>query len=85
MVKVLIVDSFRSHDTLEKRLTDIENELFEYRQLFSMTLDMISIADIISSTFLKRFKSLFSSTNDGICLHEIIYKDNIPVDYRLLE
>jgi PAS domain S-box-containing protein len=33
----------------------------------------------------KRYKSLFSSTNDGICLHEIVYKDNTPIDYKILD
>ena len=33
----------------------------------------------------ERFKSLFNSTNDGICLHEIVYQGNAPVDYKILE
>ena len=33
----------------------------------------------------EKYKSLFDSINDGICLHEIIYKDNKPVDYRILD
>ncbi|MBF0220573.1 MAG: PAS domain S-box protein [Gammaproteobacteria bacterium] len=33
----------------------------------------------------KKYRDLFNSINDGICLHEIIYVDNIPVDYRILD
>jgi len=33
----------------------------------------------------KRYKGLFNSTNDGICLHEIVYNDNEPVDYQILD
>ena len=33
----------------------------------------------------ERYKGLFNSTNDGICLHEIIYNNNEPVDYRILD
>ncbi len=32
-----------------------------------------------------KYKSLFSSTNDGICLHEIVYKENVPVNYKILD
>ena len=33
----------------------------------------------------KRYRRLFESTNDGICLHEIIYKGDVPVDYKILD
>ena len=33
----------------------------------------------------ERYRSLFISTNDGICLHELIYRDGKPVDYRILD
>ncbi|MBF0469271.1 MAG: response regulator, partial [Desulfamplus sp.] len=33
----------------------------------------------------KKYKNLFNSINDGMCLHEIIYADNKPVDYRILD
>jgi len=33
----------------------------------------------------KRYKSLFNSTNDGVCLHELIYEDSNPIDYRILD
>ncbi|MBF0226239.1 MAG: PAS domain S-box protein [Desulfobacterales bacterium] len=33
----------------------------------------------------KKYRALFNSINDGICLHEIIYTDNKPIDYRILD
>jgi len=33
----------------------------------------------------KKYKSLFNSINDGICLHEIIYNKNEPIDYKILD
>jgi PAS domain S-box-containing protein len=33
----------------------------------------------------QKYKGIFNYTNDGICLHEIIYRDNEPVDYRILD
>lgn len=42
-----------SFGALEKRIFQLEIELQEFRQLFSMSLDMICIADVNSSTFLK--------------------------------
>jgi len=33
----------------------------------------------------KRYRGLFVSNNDGICLHELVYQDNVPVDYRILD
>ena len=32
-----------------------------------------------------RYRNLFTATNDGVCLHEIIYRDDKPVDYRILD
>ncbi|MDD3051177.1 MAG: ABC transporter substrate binding protein [Candidatus Cloacimonetes bacterium] len=32
-----------------------------------------------------KFRGIFESAFDGIALHEIIYKDSIPVDYRILD
>ena len=33
----------------------------------------------------QRYRNLFLSTNDGICLHEMIYEQDRPVDYRILD
>ena len=33
----------------------------------------------------KKYRSLFNSTNDGICLHEIIYAGSEPIDYKILD
>ncbi|NWH05558.1 hybrid sensor histidine kinase/response regulator [Desulfobacter latus] len=33
----------------------------------------------------KRYRSLFSSSHEGICLHELIYEQSTPVDYRILD
>jgi PAS domain S-box-containing protein len=33
----------------------------------------------------KRYRSLFSSTIDSICLHEIVNKDDKPVDYLIID
>ncbi len=33
----------------------------------------------------KKYKNLFNSINDGISLNEIIYRNSIPVDYRILD
>ena len=33
----------------------------------------------------ERYRSLFTSTNDGVCLHEVIYENNKPIDYRILD
>ncbi len=33
----------------------------------------------------KRYRSLFNSTNDGIALHEIVYRNNKAVDYKIID
>ena len=33
----------------------------------------------------ERYRSLFVSTNDGVCLHEIVYENEESVDYIILE
>jgi PAS domain S-box-containing protein len=33
----------------------------------------------------KRYKGLFNHSIDGICLHEIVYENDSPVDYRILD
>ena len=34
----------------------------------------------------KRYESLFTSTNEGICLHELVWnKEGKPYDYRIIE
>ena len=33
----------------------------------------------------ERYRSLFASINDGVCLHEIVYDGEKPVDYRILD
>jgi len=33
----------------------------------------------------KKYKNLFDASNDGICLHEIIYSGVTPVDYKILD
>jgi PAS domain S-box-containing protein len=33
----------------------------------------------------RRYRSLFHSTNDGVCLHEVIYKNNEPADYKIID
>ncbi len=33
----------------------------------------------------EKYKNLFNSINDGICLHELVYDGQTPVDYRVLE
>ncbi len=33
----------------------------------------------------RRYRSLFTSTNDGVCLHEVVYENGKPVDYRILD
>ncbi|MBP7497962.1 MAG: PAS domain S-box protein, partial [Bacteroidales bacterium] len=44
------------------------------------------IAQKILSDSQKRYHSLFLSTNDGVCLHEIIFDNkNEPVNYKILD
>jgi len=31
----------------------------------------------------EKYRSLFTSTNDGACVHELIYKNDKPLDYRI--
>ena len=31
----------------------------------------------------ERYRNLFTSTNDGACVHELIYKNDKPLDYRI--
>ena len=33
----------------------------------------------------ERSRSLFNSTNDGVCLHEVLYSNDRPIDYRILD
>ena len=33
----------------------------------------------------QRYRSLFMSTLDGVCLHELVYQDNMPIDYKILD
>ena len=32
-----------------------------------------------------RYRSLFMSTLDGVCLHELVYQENVPIDYKILD
>ncbi len=33
----------------------------------------------------ERFKNLFLHSNDGICIHELVYENNKPVNYRIID
>lgn len=33
----------------------------------------------------KRYRRLFDATNDGIALHELVFENDLPVDYRILD
>ncbi|MCX8123289.1 MAG: PAS domain S-box protein [Spirochaetes bacterium] len=33
----------------------------------------------------EKFKNIFIHSNDGICLHELVYENNNPVNYRIID
>ncbi|MGI6463978.1 MAG: PAS domain S-box protein [Methanobacterium sp.] len=33
----------------------------------------------------KRYRTLYSSMNEGVAIHELIYDDNLPVDYKIID
>ena len=67
--------SWMSHPNIEKGIT------------YAIARDITQIKQTENSLRKseERYKNLFNSINDGICLHEIIYRDNMPVDYRILD
>ncbi len=54
---------------------------------YTVARDITELKDIKNKIQIseKKYRGLFNSSNEGICLHELIYKDNHPVDYRILD
>ncbi len=85
-----MADSSNS-DVLGKKTNQSETELHEFRQLFSMSLDLICIADISSSTFLKvnpAFQNILGYAENELLnkpFSEFIHPDDIEPTRAIVE
>lgn len=80
-----------SFEALEERIYQLEAELQEFRQLFSMSLDLICIADINSSTFLKvnsAFQSILGYSEEELIdksFSHFIHPDDIEPTQKIVK
>jgi len=61
-----------------------EGEIFGVILIFSDISEDYALRKKIKESE-HQYRSLFSSNNDGVCVHEIIYKNNKAVDYRIID
>ena len=87
------------HDTKERLYDKKTQELMkQFRELVEAHLQIIyqneqlqkkieekeNIKDKMERNY-RKFRSIYENIEQGICLHEVIYEENFPVDYRILE
>ncbi len=76
---------------LGKKISKLETELREFRQLFSMSLDLICIADINTSTFLKvnpAFRNVLGYSEKELlnrAFSEFVHPDDIASTQSIVE
>ncbi len=72
------------HALLNSELIEIEGEKVILNTVRDITERKKAEKSLINSE--KRYRKLYSSMNEGLAVHEIIYNDsNIPVDYEIVD
>ncbi|KWT84154.1 multi-sensor signal transduction histidine kinase [Candidatus Magnetominusculus xianensis] len=76
----------KAHSELERRVTERTSELREANEKLKIEISQKLSAEIALKESESKYRSLFSSMNDAVALHEVIYNDKgKAVDFRVLD
>ncbi|MBF0488208.1 MAG: transporter substrate-binding domain-containing protein [Nitrospirae bacterium] len=76
----------KARNELEKRVTDRTSELREANEKLRIEITRKQAAEVALKESESKYRSLFSSMNDAVALHEVIYNDKgEAVDFRVLD
>ncbi|MEO5360932.1 MAG: transporter substrate-binding domain-containing protein [Nitrospirota bacterium] len=76
----------KAHSELERRVTERTSELREANEKLKIEISQKLSAEIALKESESKYRSLFSSMNDAVALHEVIYNDKGKVvDFRVLD